>query len=101
MEDDARYAVKAEIPGVNKDDIEVRVDGGTVTISAEVKSDHTEKGNGGRVLHQEREQGYASRTFTLGCPVDATGVQASYKDGILALTLPKKTGKGSQRIAIA
>jgi HSP20 family protein len=99
-EHDGSYAVKAEIPGVKKDDIDVRVDGKTVTISAEVKSDKEEKGNGGRVLRRERQEGYASRSFTLACPVDESQVEASYKDGILALTLPKKPDTSSKRIAI-
>ncbi len=99
-EQDGSYAVKAEIPGVKKDDIDVRVDGNTVTISAEVKSEKEEKGNGGRVLRRERQEGYASRTFSLACPVDESKVEASYKDGILALNLPKKADISSKRIAI-
>ncbi|MDT4854869.1 18 kDa heat shock protein [compost metagenome] len=85
---------------MKKDDIDVRVDGNTVTISAEVKSDKEEKGNGGRMLRRERQEGYASRTFTLACAVDESKVEASYKDGILALTLPKKADTSSKRIAI-
>jgi HSP20 family protein len=100
-EQDGSYAVKAEIPGVKKDDIDVRIDGNMVTISAEVKTEKEEKGNGGRVLRQERRQGYASRSFTLACPVDEGKVEANYKDGILALTLPKKTTTSSKRIAIS
>ncbi|QHE86113.1 Hsp20/alpha crystallin family protein [Hydrogenophaga sp. BPS33] len=99
-EHNGSYTVKAEIPGVQKDDIDVRVDGNQVTISAEVKSDKEEKGNGDRVLRRERQEGYASRSFTLACPVDEGKVQASYKNGILALTLPKKTDVSSKRIAI-
>lgn len=99
-EQNGSYAVKAEIPGVKKDDIDVRIDGNVVTISAEVKSEKEEKGNGGRVLRRERQEGYASRTFTLACPVDEGKVEASYKDGILALTLPKKSDQASKRIAI-
>lgn len=100
LEDDASYTVKAEIPGVKKDDIDIRVDGNMVTISAEVKTDREEKGNGGRVLRHERQEGFSSRTFTLACPVDEAKVQANYKDGVLALTLPKKAGAESKRIAI-
>ncbi len=99
-EQDGSYAVKADIPGVKKDDIDVRIDGNMVTISAEVKSEKEEKGNGDRVLRRERQEGYASRSFSLACPVDEGKVQASYKDGILALTLPKKADTASKRIAI-
>ena len=59
-EQDKSYEVHAEIPGVKKEDIDVRVDGNTVTISAEVKSEKEEKGNGDRVLRRERQEGYAS-----------------------------------------
>jgi HSP20 family protein len=98
-ETDGQYAVKAEIPGVRKEDIDVRVDGNTVTISAEVKSEKEEK-NGGRILRQERQQGYASRSFSLACPVDDARAEASYRDGVLELTLPKKAMTSNKRLAI-
>lgn len=96
---DASYTVKAEIPGVRKEDIDVRVDGNQVTISAEVKSEKEEKKEG-RILRQERQQGYASRSFTLACPIDDNKVAASYKDGILELKLPKKAAASNRRIAV-
>jgi len=98
-EQDGSYAVKAEIPGVRKEDIDVRIDGNVVTISAEVKSEKEEKDNG-RLLRQERQQGYASRTFTLACAVDEAKADASYKDGILQLKLPKKSGDSTKRLTI-
>lgn len=98
-ETDGQYAVKAEIPGVRKEDIDVRVDGNMVTISAEVKTEREEK-KGSRVLRQERQQGYASRSFTLGCPLDETRAQASYHDGVLELKLPKKAAAANKRLAI-
>jgi HSP20 family protein len=99
-EQDGSYAVKAEIPGVKKDDIDVHIDGKMVTISAEVKWEKEKKDNGGRMLRHERQEGYASRSFNLACPVDEAKVQANYKDGILALTLPKKVDTATKRIAI-
>jgi HSP20 family protein len=96
---DGSYTVKAEIPGVRKEDIDVRVEGNQVTISAEVKTEKEEKKDG-RILRQERQQGYASRSFTLACPVDDGKVEASYKDGILELKLPKKAGGSTKRITV-
>lgn len=99
-EQDGSYAVKAEIPGVQKNDIDVRIDGNLVTISAETKAEKEEK-KGTRVLRRECQEGYASRTFTLACPVDESKAQAKYENGVLALTLPKKTKSSTQRLAIA
>lgn len=98
-EQDGSYLVNAEIPGVRKEDIDVRIDGDLVTISAEAKTDNEVKENG-RVLRKERQEGYASRTFKLDCPVDDAAVNATYKDGVLALKLPKKASAASRRIAI-
>ena len=98
-EQDGAYGVKAEIPGVRKEDIDVRVDGNVVTISAEVKSEKEEK-DGGRVLRRERQQGYASRIFTLACPVDEAQVDAKYENGVLELKLPKKAGTPNKRITV-
>jgi HSP20 family protein len=77
---------------VRKEDIDIRIDGNQVTISAEVK---TEKEDG-----RERQQGYASPSFTLACPVDETKSDAKYKDGVLELKLPKKATTSSKRLAI-
>ena len=98
-EDDKNYIVRAEIPGVKKEDIKVDVDGNRVSISAEIKSFKEEKKNE-RVIHSERYEGKAFRSFTLDTAVNECAAQASYKDGLLELTLPK-TGNGkSKRLTI-
>jgi HSP20 family protein len=99
-EGDGSYAVKAEIPGVRKEDIDVRIDGNQVTISAEVKQDKEEK-SGSRVLRSECQYGFASRTFTLADSVDDSKADAKYKDGVLQLTLPKRAQAAQKRLAIA
>ena len=96
---DSSYLVKAEIPGVRKEDIDVRVDGSTVTISAELKKEKEEKKEG-RVLRRERREGYASRSFTLACPVDEGRAEALYVDGVLELKLPKKAATSTKRLSI-
>ena len=98
-EADANYIVKAEVPGVRKEDIDVRIEGNQVTISAEVKKDKEEKKDG-RVLRSERQYGYASRSFSLAFDVDEAKSAAKYENGILELTLPKKTTTSSKRLPI-
>src|SRR5512144_3302933 len=63
-EKDGAYVIRAEIPGVPKDDIQVSIEGNQVTIGAEVKRE-TEQKEGERVLHSERYVGSAFRSFTL------------------------------------
>jgi HSP20 family protein len=52
------------------------------------------------VLRQERQHGFASRSFTLACPVDDTRAEANYQDGVLELKLPKKATSSNKRLAI-
>jgi HSP20 family protein len=99
-EDEKAYTVNAEIPGVKKEDIRVDVEGNQVSLRAEVRKEKEEK-QGGKVIHSERTYGMASRSFTLPMEVDADGAKAEYKDGVLSLVLPKKSGRSGQRIAIS
>ena len=98
-ESDGSYTLKAEVPGVRKEDIDVRIDGNQVSISAEVKKESEEKKDG-RVLRSERHYGYASRSLWLDNPVDEAKAQAKYNNGVLELTLPKKTETTTKRLAI-
>lgn len=90
-EDDNAYVVKAEIPGVKKEDIHLSMDGSLLSISAEVKME-TEKKEGNKVIHSERYFGQVSRSFTLDKEVDLAAATAKYSDGVLEATLPKKQG---------
>lgn len=94
------FVIKADVPGVRKEDIDVRIDGNQVTIGAEVKKESDEKKDG-RVIRSERQYGYASRAFTLSCAVDESKAEAKMQDGVLRLTLPKKTTTSSRRLPIA
>lgn len=99
-EQEDSYLVKAEIPGVRKEDIKVRIDGNQVTISAEVKKDKEER-KGSRLLRSERQYGFASRSFALGFDVDDTHADAKYADGVLELTLPKKAVSSGRQLTIS
>lgn len=99
-EHDKDYTVRAEIPGVKKEDIHVDVEGSHVSVRAEVKSAKEEK-KGERTLYSECSYGAVSRDFELPTDVDSEGAKAEYKDGVLNLTLPKRPGAGTRRISIA
>lgn len=98
-EDDDAFRVKAEIPGVNKEDLNVKVDGDTVTISAETKQQKEDKN--GKVLKSEFRYGASSRTFSLGTELDMDRTEATYQDGVLHLTLPKKPSARSTTVKVS
>lgn len=98
-ENEQAYVIRAEIPGVRKDDISISIDGDQVAISAEVKNEK-EAREGERLLRSERYYGKVYRAFALGQPVDEDAAAAKYADGILELTLPKKAAAQAKRIAI-
>jgi HSP20 family protein len=98
-EDENAYTVHAEIPGVNKDDINVTIDGNQVAISAEVKRNSEQK-QGERVLHSERYYGKVYRAFSLAQDVDEASAQAKYNEGVLELRLPKKAAVSARKLLI-
>lgn len=98
-EKDGTYVVHAEIPGVNKDDIQVSIEGNQVTIGAEVKRE-TEKKEGERVVHSERYYGSVYRSFTLPVEVDQATSVAKYDKGVLELTLAKKPALAGRKLTV-
>jgi HSP20 family protein len=98
-ENDNAYLVKAELPGVKKDEINVTINANQVAISAEVKKEKEVK-NGDKELHTERYYGKMYRSFALGQDVDEGSAQAKYTDGVLELTLPKKAATQAKKLAI-
>lgn len=98
-ENDTAYSVRAEIPGIKKEDIKIQIDGNRVSISAETKKEKEEK-EGDRVLCRECYQGSSYRSFSLDSDVDETKAQAKYENGILELTLPKTSKSTVKHIPI-
>jgi HSP20 family protein len=98
-EDDKTYYLKAEIPGVKKEDIHIAIDGSDISVSAEMKKEKEER-KGETVLRSERYYGCWNRSFSLGHAVDETKAEAKYTDGVLMLTLPKKGGPAVKEIAV-
>ena len=99
-EDDKSFIVKADIPGVKKEDIQIDIDDDHISLRAEVKQEKEEKKDE-KVVYSERSYGMVSRSFTLPVDVDAKGAKAEYKDGVLNLTLPKKGNGSAKRVAVS
>jgi HSP20 family protein len=98
-EDEKQYVVRADIPGVRKEDIQVEIDGNQVAIGAEVKQEKDVK-EGEKLVRQERYFGKVYRAFALAQDVDEAQAVAKYENGVLELTLPKKAVANAKRITI-
>jgi len=98
FEDRDKYILKAEIPGMKNEDIEVSLDGNTLTLSGERK--HEEEKKEGETYRAERFFGRFQRSITLPAAVDATHIQANYKDGVLTVTLPKSEEAKPRQIQV-
>uniref|UniRef100_UPI003BEEDF57 Hsp20/alpha crystallin family protein n=1 Tax=Burkholderia arboris TaxID=488730 RepID=UPI003BEEDF57 len=99
-ESDDAYKVNAELPGVAKEDIDVQVTGRTVTINAKVERSNEQK-DGERVIRRERYSGAIGRSFSLSGEIDDANATATYQDGVLSLTLPKKAPVGQKKLTIS
>ncbi len=97
---DDSYTIKAEMPGIKKEDIQVSIDGNQVTISGEVKRE-TEEKKGEEVIRSERYYGKVSRSFSLPHEVDEARAVAKYSDGVLNLKLPMKVKATSKKLVVA
>ncbi len=98
-ETDKDYIVKADIPGMKKEDIKIAIEGNTVSIQAQTTTEQEQK-EGGNVVRRERYLGQQYRSFTLPQEIDDQGAQAEYENGVLKLSLPKKSGSVSKTLSI-
>lgn len=98
-EKDDAYVVTADVPGVKRDDIDISVSDGVVTIKGEKKSEEEKEEAG----YQRRERAYGSftRSFTVPGKVDEEGIKATCKDGVLTLELPKSEEARARQIEVA
>ena len=92
------YLVRADLPGVSKDDIEVDVSDGTLTIKGEKKRETKEEGD--NYIRVERTYGTFVRSFTLPDDVDSDKIKASYENGVLELVIPKKEEAKPKKIKV-
>ena len=97
-EDEAGFTLTAEVPGIGKDDLEVSVHDGVLTLRGEKKEEETREDAGWRRV--ERRFGRFERNIRLPEQVDAEKIVAGYKDGVLKLTLPKAEVAKARQIKI-
>ncbi|PSQ02072.1 heat-shock protein Hsp20 [Halobacteriales archaeon QS_5_70_17] len=91
LEHDEEFVVTADLPGYDKEDIDVRLSGATLTIAAERSSGSTSQD--GEYVRQERSRETVSRSLRLPDRVDESGTEANYQNGVLTVTL-RKSGAG-------
>ncbi len=97
-EDPEKFTVNLDVPGVDKKDIEVRVENDVLTIRAKRSLSRQEKKDG--YLALERAEGTYARSLSLPHIVDAERVSAEYKNGVLAITLPKRAEARPKQIEV-
>jgi HSP20 family protein len=98
-ETEKSFEVQADLPGVDKDDVKVTIDGARVQIEAECRRAN-ERREGETVVYAERTARKFMRSFTLPSEVDDTAAQARLENGVLILSLPKKQGSEARRLTI-
>jgi HSP20 family protein len=98
IENDNEFVVKASLPGIKSEDIEVTYHNQTLTIKGEMKQEES-AGEDKYHLH-ERRYGMFSRSITLPADVNGDAIKADFENGVLSLNLPKKVEVKAKRISI-
>jgi len=98
FQDKDNLVLRAEVPGIDKDAIDVRVENGLLTLQGERKTDTDLDDK--NAFRRERIFGRFARSFTLPTTVDATRITAKYRDGLLEIVLPKAEAAKPKRVEI-
>ena len=92
-EHDTGYELDVDLPGFKKDEINIELENGYLTISAAKGLDKDEQDKKGKYIRKERYAGAMQRSFYVGDAVEQSDVKAKFEDGILKLCIPKKDAK--------
>lgn len=87
LENDNEFVVKASLPGVRPEDVQITVHGDTVSIRGETKAEEEKQGQ--NWLLRERRQGQFQRSFAVSTPINSDQAKAQFEHGVLTLTIPK------------
>jgi HSP20 family protein len=98
VENENEFVVKASLPGVKPDDVQITVLGDTVTVQGESKFEEEKKNE--RWHLRERRTGSFKRSISLGIPVDSDKARAQFEHGVLTLTLPKSEAAKPRQIRV-
>ncbi|MDE0308674.1 MAG: Hsp20/alpha crystallin family protein [Acidiferrobacterales bacterium] len=99
-ETDTGYDVVADLPGISKDALNVSVADNVLSIEVSAEKDN-EDNLEGRMIRRERYRGKVTRSFKLGEAMDSENIQASYKDGVLSVSVPKKEISQPKKIEVS
>jgi len=100
-EKDGRYLFEVELPGVSEKELKLELKDGILTLSTEKKEEaEEEKDSKGRWLRRERRESYFQRSFELPEDADGEKIEASFKDGLLKIELPKKPEESPRLVPV-
>jgi HSP20 family protein len=97
-EDESKVTLKMEVPGIKQEDLDIRIDGNTLSVSGERKVEKDEKRENFRRV--ERQYGTFSRSFELPSFTDGNNISATFQDGILQIEVPKRAEARGKQIQI-
>ena len=100
IENDEEFVVKADVAGIDPEDIEITYTDNNLSINGEMTQEHEEEGQEGRYHLRERRYGTFSRTISMPGTVDVEGIQAETRNGVLKIHLPKKEEVKPRKIEI-
>lgn len=89
-EDDNGYEVDIDLPGFKKDEIQLSLENGYLSVGASKARDNDKKNRKGKIIRQERYMGSMQRSFYVGDAVKEEDIKAKFEDGVLKLDIPKK-----------
>lgn len=99
QDQEGAYLVKADLPGLKKEDIDVSLHDGLLTITAEKEDDHKEESEG-KLVRRERYYGKYARQIPVGRNINEAEVQASFDDGVLNIKIPKLEQEQTRQISV-
>ena len=95
-EKDGNYILEIDLPGYTKENIDLNLNEGYLTVSAEMSTETDDSNEKEKYLHKERFYGKCSRSFYVGENITEEDINASFKNGILSITFPKEEEKIEQ-----